>query len=93
MELDKQIYYILTNTGEFITWLSVIPIHEHELTTDYMTKRCKNFIKRVEAKFGNSKQPLFDGMDPDRVYYSSFGDTEDTDNNVLPYGEDIQYYK
>ena len=85
--------YILTNAELFITRSSAILIDEHELTTDYMTKRCKNFIKRVEAKFGNSKQPLFDGMDPDRVYYSSFGDTEDTDNNVLPYGEDIQYQK
>ena len=65
MELDKQIYYILTNTGKFITWLSVIPIHEHELTTDYMTKQCKNFMELVEAKIRNYKEPVFDGMEPE----------------------------
>ena len=32
-----------------------------------MAKQCKNFMERVEAKIGNSKKPLFDGMDPDRV--------------------------
>ena len=44
----------------------------------------------VEAKIGNSKQPLSDGTDPDRVYYSYFGDTNYDDNNVSHYGEDIQ---
>ena len=48
---------------------------------------------RVEAIIGNAKQPLFDGTDPDRLYYSDFGDTNDSDKNFLPYGEDIQYHK
>ena len=47
-------------------------------------------MERVEAKIGNAKQPLFDGMEPDRVYYSAFGDTDNTDENVLPYGEESQ---
>ena len=47
----------------------------------------------VEAQIGNSKQPLFGGTDPDRLYYSSFGDTNDADKNLLNYGEDIQYHK
>ena len=38
-------------------------------------------MEPVEAKIGNYKQPLFDGTDPDRVYYSAFGDTEDADDN------------
>ena len=32
-------------------------------------------------------------MDPDRVYYSAFGETQNAYDNVLPYGEDIQYQK
>ena len=40
-----------------------------------MTKQCKNFMERVEAKTVNSKQPMFDGADPYRVYYITFGDT------------------
>ena len=58
-----------------------------------MTKQCKNFMERVEAKIGNAKQPLFDGSDPDRVYYSAFGDTNNSDVNILTYGEEIQYQK
>ena len=50
-------------------------------------------MERVETKFGNNKQPLFDGTDPDRVYYSYFGDTDNADKNLLPYGEYIQYQK
>ena len=46
----------------------MIPIDEHEPTTDNITKQCKNFMERVEAKIVNATQPLFDGMDPDRVY-------------------------
>ena len=32
---------------------------------------------------------FFNGMDPDRVYYSDFGDIDDADDNVLLYCEDI----
>ena len=42
-----------------------------------MTKQWNNFMERVEDKIGNAKQTLFDGMDPDIVYYSSFGDSND----------------
>ena len=47
----------------------------------------------MEDKVRNSKKPLFDGTDPDRVYYSAFGDTYDADKNLLPYGEEIQDHK
>ena len=50
-------------------------------------------MESVEAKIGNAKQPLFDGTGPDRIYYSAFGDTNDADKNVLPYGEEMQYQK
>ena len=47
----------------------------------------------VEAKIGNSKEPLFDGIYPEIVYYSAFGDTKNADDNFLPYGEEIQDQK
>ena len=50
-------------------------------------------MERVEAKIGNANQPMFDVTELDRVYYTSFGDTDDDGNNVLPYGEDIQDHK
>ena len=42
----------------------MIPIDEHELTTDHMTKQFMNIMELVEAKIGNAKQPLFDGTEP-----------------------------
>ena len=50
-------------------------------------------MERVEAKNVNSKQHLFDGTYPERVYCSAFGDTDDAEYNVLHYSEDIQDQK
>ena len=41
----------------------MIPINEHELITDHMIKKCKNFMEHVEAKIGNAKHPMFDVTD------------------------------
>ena len=71
----------------------MIPVDENELTSYHMTKQCNNFMEILEAKTGNSKQPTFDGTDPEIVYYIAFGDTDDSDDNVLPYGEEIQHQK
>ena len=58
-----------------------------------MTKQCNHFMERVESKIGNAKQTLFYGTYSDRAYYSRFGDIDNADNNVLPYGEEIQDQK
>ena len=50
-------------------------------------------MERVEGKIGNYKQPLFDGMEPDTLYYNDFGDTGDAEDSVLPYGGYIQDQK
>ena len=71
----------------------MIPIDDHKLTTNNMIKQSINLMENVEAKIGNAKQPLFDCTEPYKAYYSDFGDTDDDEKNVLPYGEDIQYQK
>ena len=43
----------------------MIPIDDHKLTTNHMTKQCNNSMERVEAKIGNANQPLFGGTDPE----------------------------
>ena len=58
-----------------------------------MTKQCKNFIERVETNIGNAKHNMFDGKELGKVYDSDFGETDNADNNLLPYGEDIQDHK
>ena len=50
-------------------------------------------MERGKSKIVNYKQYLFDGIDPDRVYNSAFGYTNDSGYNVLPYGEEIQDQK
>ena len=50
-------------------------------------------MEPVEDKTGNAKQHMFYGVDPDRLYYSGFGDTKNTDKNLLPYKKDIQDQK
>ena len=64
----------------------MIQIDENEFTSDHTTKQCNNFMECVRSKIGNSKQPLFDGMQPDRVYYSTIVDIEDAEVKLLPYG-------
>ena len=71
----------------------MIPIDEHELTINHTTKQCRNFMEHVEAKIDYSEQPLFYGMDTERLFYSDFGDTDNYDDMVLPQGEDIKYQK
>ena len=58
-----------------------------------MTKQCKNLIERVEPKTLNSNQHMFDCTDPDKVYCSTFGDSGNSDDNLLPYAEEIQDQK
>ena len=40
-------------------------------------------MELVESKVGNSNQSLFDGMEPARLYYSDFGDTDNSYDNLL----------
>ena len=50
-------------------------------------------MEHVEAKIGNSNQPPFYSTDPERVYFSASEDINNSYNNVLTYGEDIQDQK
>ena len=58
-----------------------------------MTKQCNNIMEHVEAKIGNSNQPPFYSTDPERVYFGASEDINNSYNNVLTYGEDIQDQK
>ena len=52
-----------------------------------MTKQCNNFMERVEAKISNAKQHLFYGTEPDRVCYSAFGYTNDSEKTCYLMGK------
>ena len=47
-------------------------------------------MESVESNIGNTKQPLYDGIRPYKIYYSEFYDDLDVDDVVLPYGQDLK---
>ena len=47
----------------------------------------------METNIGNAKHNMFDGKELGKLYDSDFGETDDANNNILPYGEDIQDQK
>ena len=81
--------YILLENGEFIARSSVIGIENHDLTSLDMISSCRKFMKSVESKIGNEKVPIYDASKPDKIYFSAFGEHDDDDDNLLPYGEEI----
>ena len=85
--------YILLQNGEFIARSSVIPIETHELFPDEMKTRCDKFTSSVESKIGNNRVPIIDASDPSHIYYDAFYDDHNADDNVLPYGEEIEEAK
>ena len=43
----------------------------------------------VVEKIGNHRQPIFNHIQPEDIYYDGFDDNLDRDENVLPYGDDL----
>ena len=58
-----------------------------------MVKRTSDFTQSVEGRIGNHHQPIYDIFDPDRIYFSAFGDQPDEDDRLLSYGEEIMDQK
>ena len=50
-------------------------------------------MQQVRASSKKNAAIILGLTDPDRVYYSDFGDTNDADDSVLPYGEENQDHK
>lgn len=81
--------YILKENGEFLARSSVIGIPVEDLNSLELKEQTKAFMESVLAKIGNYRQPEFDPMSPDQLYYSAFGDEKIDDELVLPYGNEI----
>ena len=46
-------------------------------------------MANVHAKIGNEKQPIYDDENPTAIYYNAFNDPTDSDDTILPYGDDL----
>ena len=65
-------------------------IEDHELTSDHLKEECTKCMESVESKFCNIKQPLYEGIRLDNIFYLEFDDNPDVNNMVLPYGQEIK---
>ena len=81
--------YIILDNGTYIARSSVIGIDDTDLSTVHMKEECKRFMTSLESKIGNHKEGIFDHDNPDVIYYNAFGDDLASDENALPYGDEI----
>ena len=58
-----------------------------------MVKRTSDFTQSVEGRIGNHRQPIYDLVDPDIIYFATFGYQPDEDDRLIPYGEQIMDQK
>ena len=58
-----------------------------------MVKRTSDFTQSVGGRIGNHRQPIYDPVDPDRIYFSAFGEQPDEDDRLIPFGEEIMDHK
>ena len=47
-------------------------------------------MQNLEYNIGNIKQPIYDGILADNIYYLQFDDDAGVDDVVLPYGQKIK---
>ena len=80
--------YILLNNAEFITRSSVIAVSPEEMTSDIMKQNCENFMTSVEQKIGNQREPLYNEVEPGKIYFDAFDEERSDDLIDLPYGDE-----
>ena len=68
-------------------------IEYNELPWYHLKEECMKFTESIKSNIGNIKQPLYDGIQPNNIYYLAFDDYIDIDDMVLPYGQDIKDHK
>ena len=81
--------YVILDNGEFIARSSVLAIDDNELTSADMIAQTSHFMKSLEDKIGNHRQPLFNINAPASIYFDAFNDPIDSDENVTPYGDEL----
>jgi len=76
-------YYVLIDGAEFIARSTVIPIPDKDLHSDTTKSLMQQFTTSVEDKIGHFKHAKdFNSSNPTDVYYSTFGDAPDIDDNA-----------
>jgi hypothetical protein len=86
-------HWILLSNGNFIARSSVIPIPDHELESDDLKRRIAIFMDCVQERIGNSKEPIYNNIYPQHIYYDAFDDPVEDDSTQLPYGEETNEAK
>jgi hypothetical protein len=79
-------HWILLSNGNYIARSSVIPIPDHELDSDDLKRRTNIFMDCVQERIGNTKEPIYNNIYPQQIYYDAFDDPVEDDSSQLPYG-------
>ena len=79
-------YYIIKLNGQYLARSTAISIPEDKLQMDDLKERTSIFMNCLKKMIGNAKQPSFNIQNAQEIYYSSFGDETNNDDNNLPYG-------
>ncbi|GFH61775.1 hypothetical protein CTEN210_18251 [Chaetoceros tenuissimus] len=86
-------HWVLLSNGNYIARSSVIPIPDHELESDDMKRRRNVFMDCIHEKIGNTKEPIYNNIYPQRIYYDAFEDPIKDDECQLPYGAELHEAK
>ena len=81
--------YIILDNAQHIAHSSVIGIPQYGLFLDHMKEKTKNFMTSLESLIGNCIEVVFHPTSPSLIYYDAFGESSDTDDNFLPYGDEL----
>ena len=84
-------HYLILSNGQYIARSSVIPIPDHDLTSEDMRQRTKEFTASLEKHIGNYRQPSFNVANPAEIYSTVLDVPDHIDETTLPYGEEIGY--
>ena len=81
--------WLLLDNSECIARSTVIPIPDDELNSDSMTQQMKIFMDCIEGRIGNTKQPIYNNVHPQAIYFNAFDDDVEDDDQDLPYGDEF----
>ena len=81
-------YIILDNTQHFAQSY-FIGIPQDEFLSDHTKEETKEFMTSLESLIEKYREGVFHTTSPSLIYYDAFEKSPDTDENGIPYGDEL----
>ena len=81
--------YIILDNAQHIARSSVISIPQYEFLFNHNKEETKKFMTSLESIIGYYIKDVFQPTSPYLVYHDYFGEISNTDDNFLPYGDEL----